>query len=180
LKLDANEKSLLEALYTAYLSRTEALRTYQSTVLGLTDQINDLRTSNAALKQQLDVTSQAHAALLTEITNPTGCVPTCEDGRMSPQSEADDSGWWSDSGIGADEDDSLTSVGSPSPPKGIMRRGSAAGHWLRGSLNSSSEPGEVKLLRKENLRLREEIERLEGVLEDCSMVLGGINGISGK
>lgn len=98
---------------------------------------------------------------------------------MSPQSEADDSGWWSDSGIGAEEDDTLTFTRSTSPPfsaGGPMRRGSSAGNWLRRKSMSPGEPGEIKLLQKENLRLREEIERLEGVLEDCSMVLGGLDG----
>jgi hypothetical protein len=68
-------------------------------------------------------------------------------------SEGDDSGWWSDSN-GDDED-------------GGMRRRS----WLRKSEEKTSA-GEAKLLRKENFRLREEVERLEAVLEDCSMALG--------
>jgi hypothetical protein len=165
----------LEALYTAYVSRTEALRTYQATVVALTDQQTDLRTSNSALKKQLDITSQAHASLLTEITNPNGRPSLSEDVTMSPpQSEGDDSGWWSDSGMAAEEDDSFTS--SSSSGEGLMRRGSSAGNWLQRRSISTSEPGEVKLLRKENLQLRDEIERLEGILEDCSMVLGGLDG----
>lgn len=88
---------------------------------------------------------------------------------MSPASEVDeDSGWWSDSGIGAEEDDTMTLGRSPS-----MKRGSMAGDWHRRS-SSPVDPGEIKLLRKENQRMREEIQRLEGVLEDCSMVLGGL------
>ena len=97
---------------------------------------------------------------------------------MSPQSEADDSGWWSDSGFGAEEDDTLTFARPKSPSSSaerLMRRGSSAGSWLQRRSISPGESGEVKLLRKENLRLREEIERLEGVLEDCSMVLGGLD-----
>ena len=150
----------------AYLSRTEALRTYQSTVLSLTEQINDLKTSNSALKIQLDVTSQAHATLLTEITNPERQITITSDGRTSPlQSEGDDSGWWSDSNVDG-EDDNITDTRP-------MRRGNSAANWL-GSRRSTSPPsaGEVKLLRKENLRLREEVDRLEAVLEDCSLVLG--------
>ena len=102
---------------------------------------------------------------------------------MSPESEGDDSGWWSDSGIGAEEDDTLTFTRSTTPASsvgGLMRRGSSAGKWLQRRSISASEPGEMKLLRKENLRLREEIERLEGVLEDCSMVLGGLDGVNGR
>ena len=148
------------------MSRTEALRTYQSTVLTLTDQLTDLRTSNYALKTQLDVTTKAHASLLNEITGGT-TRSSFDDGRMTPRSEDDDSGWWSDSGIGAEEDDTVSNGG-------LMRRGSSAGAWLKRQSHSSGENGEMKLLRKENLRLREEIERLEGVLEDCSMVLGGM------
>jgi hypothetical protein len=143
-------------------------------VLTLTDQLDDLRTSNAALKTQLDITSQAHACLLTEVTNPDGNVSISENGRMSPQSEGDDSGWWSDSGLDAEEGDTLTLAQSSSPSGGLMRRGSSAGNWLRRRSTSPVAPGEVKLLRKENMRLREEIERLEGVLEDCSIVLGGM------
>src|SRR5579859_5904627 len=91
-RLDRHERALLEELHAAYLSRTEALRTYQATVLNLTDQLTDLRTSNAALKAQLDITSQAHASLLTEITNPNGARSLSphalsDDGRLSPQSE---------------------------------------------------------------------------------------------
>lgn len=173
MELDAHEKALLGALHTAYLSRTEALRTYQSTLLTLTEQLADLRMSNSALKTQLDVTSQAHASLLLEITNPNGAATICDDGRMSPTSEGDDSGWWSDSGLGAEEEDTVT-VQSTSPARGLMRRGSTAAHWLQSRRSTSpAELGEVKLLHKENLRLREEIDRLEGVLEDCSFVLGG-------
>jgi hypothetical protein len=158
----------LEALHDAYLSRTDALRCYQASVLQLTDELNDLRTSNAALKRQLDVTSQAHASLLTELTNPGGRISS-DDGAMSPVGEdGEDSGWWSDSGIGAEEDDTMTLAPSPS-----MKRGSMAGDWHRRS-SSPGDVGEVKLLRKENQRMREEIQRLEGVLEDCSMVLGGL------
>jgi hypothetical protein len=169
---------LLEELHAAYISRTEALRTYQSTLLDLTDQLNDLKTSNSALKAQLDVTSQAHAALLTEITNPDrrGSVNAQYDGRTSPQSSEDDSGWWSDSGIGAEEEDhTLTQT---SPDLRSMRRGSKATSWLSGRRSTSpAEAGEAKLLRKENARLREEIERLESVLEDCSIVLGGMEAM---
>jgi len=42
---------------------------------------------------------------------------------------------------------------------------------------SPESTGEAKLLKKENLRLREEVERLEAVLEDCSIVLGGMDAI---
>jgi hypothetical protein len=102
-------------------------------------------------------------------------------GRLSPQSEGDDSGWWSDSGLGAEEEDAMTIGRSVSPSRGLMRRGSSAGHWLQGRRSTSpAEPGEVKLLRKENLRLREEVDRLEGVLEDCSIVLGGMEGMGGR
>jgi hypothetical protein len=134
--------------------------------------------SNSALKKQLDVTSQAHASLLTEITSPSGRPSMSErDVSMSPESEGDDSGWWSDSGsIGAGEDDTLTLARSSSPARGLMRRGSSAGHWLNRRSTSPSDPGEIKLLRKENIRLREEVERLEGVLEDCSVVLGVLEG----
>ena len=154
-------------MYAAYLSRTEALRAYQTTVLLLTDELADLRTSNAALKKQLDITSQAHASLLTEITNPTATRPLSDDAsHMSLMSDGDeDSGWWSDSAVGAEEDDTIALAS--------MKRGSIAGDWHRRS-SSPVDPGEIKLLRKENQRMREEIQRLEGVLEDCSMVLGGL------
>jgi len=177
-KLDAREKALLEALHTAYLSRTDALRTYQSTLLNMTDQLADLRMSNSALKTQLDVTSKAHASLLTEITNPNARSSISRDGSMSPESEGEDSGWWSDSGLGAEEDDTLTVARSTSPVRGLMRRGSSAAQWLQSRRRSPSPPatGEVKLLRKENLRLREEVDRLESVLEDCSFVLGSVDG----
>jgi hypothetical protein len=166
-------------LHAAYISRTEALRAYQATVLTLTDQLADLRTSNSALKTQLDVTSQAHASLLNEITNPSGRTSISENGGISPQSEGEDSGWWSDSGLGAEEDNTLTLARSTSPSGGLMRRGSSAGNWLQRRSVSSYDSSEIKTLRKENLRMREEIERLEGVLEDCSMVLGGL-GENGK
>lgn len=128
--------------------------------------------SNSALKVQLDVTSQAHASLLTEITNPSA-RPSL-DVTMSPGSEGDDSGWWSDSGSIGAEDDTLTLARSASPARGLMRRASTAARWLNRRSASPGEAGEVKLLRKENMRLREEVERLEGVLEDCSVVLGGL------
>ena len=144
----------------------------------LTDQLNDLKTSNSALKAQLDITSQAHASLLSEITNPNNphTFSDNSDGRLSPQSEGDDSGWWSDSGLGAEEEDTMTlrSV-SPGRGSGLMRRGSGA-QWSRNGMSPEST-GEAKLLRKENLRLREEVERLEAVLEDCSIVLGGMDAI---
>jgi hypothetical protein len=145
-------------------------------VLTLTDQLHDLKTSNLALKAQLDITSQAHASLLSEITNPNSPHTFSDDGRLSPQSEGDDSGWWSDSGLGPEEDDKMTlrSV-SPGRGSGLMRRGSGA-QWARNGM-SPGEGGEVKLLRKENLRLREEVEGLEGVLEDCSIVLGGMDAM---
>ena len=165
---------LLEALHAAYLSRTEALRTYQHTVLSLTEQLTDLRTSNSALKAQLDVTTQAHASLLNEITS-LNCHPSIvEEGRMSPQSEGDDSGCWSDSGLGA-EDDTLTYTRDSSTGRGLMRRGSGVANWLQRRSSTSGESGEIKLLRKENMRLREEVERLESVLEDCSIVLAGLD-----
>jgi len=179
----------LEQLHAAYVSRTEALRTYQATVLTLTEQLTDLRTSNSALKAQLDITSKAHASLLSEITDPHGLATIPANGRMTPQSEDGDE--WSDSGLGVEEDDTLTvgsrrgsalGVGdeidsaaarSVSPARGLMRRGSSAANWI--ARNSISPPnGELKNLRKENFRLREEIERLEGILEDCSVVLGGL------
>jgi len=177
----------LEQLHAAYLSRTEALRTYQTTVFSLTEQITDLRTSNYALKQQLDITSKAHASLLTEITDPRG-LATISDSPMTPQSE-DEVDEWSDSGLGVEEDDTLTvgsrrgsSLGaeiedasprSGSPARSLIGRGNSATNWI--SRNSTSAPtGELKYLRKENFRLREEIERLEGILEDCSIVLGGL------
>jgi hypothetical protein len=94
---------------------------------------------------------------------------------MSPESDDEDSGWWSDSGFGAEEDDAMTLAGSTSPSQGAMRRGSSAGRWLQRRSTSPGEPGEIKLLRKDNIRLREEIDRLEGILEDCSMVLGGMD-----
>ena len=137
----------------------------------LTDELADLRTSNTALKKQLDITSQAHASLLTEITNPTAARISVSDdaSHMSPMSEGDeDSGWWSDSGIGVEDDDTTAVARSPS-----MKRGSIAGDWHRRS-SSPIDSGEIKLLRKENQRMREEIQRLEGILEDCSMVLGGL------
>jgi len=159
----------------AYLSRTEALRGYQVTVQALTEELADSRMSNSALKVQLDVTSQAHASLLTEITSPSGRPSISErDVTMSPASEGDDSGWWSDSGSIGAEDDTLTMARSASPARGLMRRGSSAAHWLNRRSASPGEPGDIKLLRKENMRLREEVERLEGVLEDCSVVLGGM------
>jgi hypothetical protein len=70
---------------------------------------------------------------------------------------------------------------SVSPSRGLMRRGSSAAHFLQGRRSASPpEPGEVKLLRKENMRLREEVERLESVLEDCSIVLGGMDAMGGR
>ena len=108
---------------------------------------------------------------------------------MTPQSEDGDE--WSDSGLGVEEDDTLTvgsrrasSLGagddmdgaaarSVSPARGLMRRGSSAANWISRNA-ASSQSSELKNLRKENFRLREEIERLEGILEDCSMVLGGL------
>ena len=147
----------------------------------MTEQLADLRMSNSALKAQLDITSQAHASLLTEITDPNTRTSICVDRSMSPESEGDDSGWWSDSGLGAEEEDTFSVARASSPVPGLMRRGSRAANWLQSRRSSSpAEPGEVKLLRKENLRLREEIERLEGVLEDCSVVLGGIDGVTRK
>lgn len=140
----------------------------------MTDQLADLKTSNSALKAQLDVTTQAHAALLNEITNPDRQMSIDRDGRTSPMSE-DDSGWWSDSGIGGEEGTEMSS-----PDLRSMRRGSRAASWISSNGASNSRPhegGEVKLLKKENLRLREEIDRLEAVLEDCSIVLGGMEGM---
>ena len=133
----------------------------------MTEQLTDLRTSNEALKKQLDITSQAHASLLDEITSSNGRRSISED---------DDSGWWSDSGIGAEEDDTLTPTMSRSPPRGGMKRGSMAGDWLQRKSTAPAENIDVKMLLKENLKLRGEIERLEGILDDCSMVLGGMDG----
>lgn len=97
-----------------------------------------------------------------------------DDGRLSPQSEGDDSGWWSDSGLGVEEEEDRMTMRSVSPGRGAgLMRGTGA-QWGRGG---SPETGEVKLLRKENSRLREEVERLEGVLEDCSIVLGGMEAM---
>ena len=93
---------------------------------------------------------------------------------MSPQSEGDDSGCWSDSGLGA-EDDTLTYTRDSSTGRGLMRRGSGVANWLQRRSSTSGESGEIKLLRKENMRLREEVERLESVLEDCSIVLAGLD-----
>lgn len=76
--------------------------------------------------------------------------------------------------MGAEEDDDRTTMRSVSPGRGgLMRRGSGP-QWGR---RASPETGEVKQLRKENLRLQEEVERLEGVLEDCSIVLGGMEAM---
>ena len=62
-----------------------------------------------------------------------------------------------------------------SPDLRPMRRGSRATSWLSSHRSTSpAEVGEVKLLKKENARLRDEIDRLEAVLEDCSIVLGGM------
>jgi len=144
-------------------------------VQSLTEELADARTSNSALKAQLDVTSQAHASLLTEITSPSSrpCISE-RDLTMSPESEGDDSGWWSDSGSMGAEEDTLTLARSASPAGGLMRRGSTAARWLNRRSASPGEAVDVKLLRKENIKLREEVERLEGVLEDCSIVLGGM------
>src|SRR5205809_3041157 len=157
-QLEPNEKALLEVLHAAYISRTEALRTYQGTVLTLTDQLADLRTSNSALKKQLDTISQSHASLLSDITNPNGRHSISEGVPMSPPSEGDDSGCWSDSGIGPEED--MTFMRSESPSSfggGLMRsRGNSAGNWRKTVSNSTCESGEIKLLRAENLRLHQE------------------------
>jgi hypothetical protein len=126
---------------------------------------------------QLDVTSQAHASLLTELTNTNGLVSISDVRKLSTHSEDDDSGWWSDSGMEAEEDDTLTMARSVRPSEGHMRRGSSAGNWLRRRSASPTESTEIKSLRKENLQLREEIERLEGVLDECSMVLVGMEGM---
>ena len=77
--------------------------------------------------------------------------------------------------MGAEEEEDRMTMRSVSPGQGrdLMRRGSGA-QWGR---RASPETGEVKLLRKENLRLQEEVERLEGVLEDCSIVLGGMEAM---
>jgi hypothetical protein len=92
---------------------------------------------------------------------------------ISPPSD-DDSGWWSDHEI---EDDNLTVATSiTSTSEGLVR--GSAGNWRRRS-GSPSEPSELKNLRKENIKLREEVERLEGVLEDCSVVLGAMEGMRG-
>jgi hypothetical protein len=118
--------------------------------------------------------TQAHASLLNEITNPGGLAMTSDEGRMSPHSEDADSGWWSD-GREEDDDETLT-VATSITSNSEFVRGSSAGNWIR-RRSGSPEGGEVKILRKENIRLREEVERLEGVLEDCSIVLGGMDGM---
>lgn len=167
------EKSLLQSLHAAYLSRTEALRTYQATLHTLTEQLEDLRISNAALKTQLDITSRTHAALLTEITTVGKGIPaTIPSERLSSESEDDDSGWWSDSAEDAEDNrDTWVRPPSPSAPNTLMRRGSVAANWLRRTSKPSASSGEINLLRKENIRLRDEVNRLEKMLEGCTATL---------